>query len=1488
MNKLYALLFLILLLASPALLSAQSWKPFGADETVGPGPGFAASNTIAISPDGTPYVAFTDNSNNNTITIKKFDGKKWVQVGISISDGYYSSGAALAFGTDGAPYIAYMPSIANQNYVTVAIRKLVGDNWVKVGYPIGTGIYPSLAVGPDDTLYSGFSTAYGGGLAVRKFTNVWENAGDLDDVSGSPLVSNKIAITADGTLYAAYAAIKNKNRVSVKKLVNGKWQLVGVNGFSNTGATNVTMVLTADGTPYVAYQDSTAGSAAVVQQFKNGVWTVVSPTGLSKGAANYINMAMAPDGAPYVAFCDAGDKDKPVVKKLSGGNWISVGPANLPENKATYTSIAISKNGTPYLTYSDYNMGSKPIVKIFTNGQWTNVGSSNISIQASSNVILKVAKTGVPYVAFNDEFYNGKVSVKQYVSGNWQYTGTPTISQSGIFSANLDMDLASDGTPYVIYRDSSQSSCVVKKYNGTAWVNLGSNIAPYGGTYFKITIAPDGTPYIAYADNQYGGLISVQKFSNGSWGYVGHAAFSAKNVSNVNIVIDKNNVPYVAYLDVLSNKPNAKRFNGTTWVTVGTENFVQDAVRDINLLIGPDGTPYMAFYDITTKEIVVDAFTNNSWQTFGGPTGSYEQANIPKLQFNPGGQMYLAFLQYNSLNNYTDGQLLKLSKGVWVDAGSAGMIPYSGTNHSIAFMPNGDPVYAYTNGLIYVRTRTADNQAAPPVVNTILPSLGSIGTVITITGYNLSNASSVKIGTSNAASFTVVSPTTITATVGTGATGPITVTTPNGTATFNQFTYTTPQPVINSFSPLFGNVNSIVTIKGENFSPTAANNLVYFGAVTATVITANDNTLTVKVPEGATAGPLTVTVNQLTAYASGFFNVTFKSQNTFTPATFAVKQDIGNVPQASWVSVKDIDNDGKPDVIVNGGGTAVLSNTSTKNSLSFKNNFNENRGGEYITTGDLDGDGKADLVTANGVSVQTYKNNSTPGNTSFLTYGQVIQPADYALEASVGDIDGDGLPDLLSFGNNGANISLFRNGGTVKNYTFFEDPVTLPNVSYPLGAKLSDIDGDGKPDIVVVLPGFVNSDNYGYISVFKNTSTIGGISFTSVAFPAVLYAGKNSRRPVAVDIDNDGKPDIIVPNTKSNTISVFKNTSTKDNITFAKGVEFATGTSPTSIAVADLDGDSLPDIAVANLSSTISVLKNISTASAINLAANVDYKTNYQPGVITAADLDGDQAPELIVSNYLGNNATIFKNNIIQFNLPTTNFTISMLSATCKGSTNGSINISAGQAFSYTATLTGNSLNKTLPFTTTGAFNNLPAGTYNLCITMAEQSSYKQCYDLVITEPKDLAVYSTVNTEDKTVDLALTGGAAYNISLNGLNYSTTNSSISLPLNAGNNKLSVTTDKECQGIIQKLINLSGIISPYPVPFQNTLNINIGLTPINNVSVQLYAVSDGRPVYNKQFNNRSGVLQLDVTDFKTGVYSLHLTLDGNENVFKVVKQ
>ena len=57
---------------------------------------------------------------------------------------------------------------------------------------------------------------------------------------------------------------------------------------------------------------------------------------------------------------------------------------------------------------------------------------------------------------------------------------------------------------------------------------------------------------------------------------------------------------------------------------------------------------------------------------------------------------------------------------------------------------------------------------------------------------------------------------------------------------------------ITSFSPLTGIPGSSVTITGIDFNTTAANNIVYFGAVKAIVTNATSTSLTVTVPSGAT------------------------------------------------------------------------------------------------------------------------------------------------------------------------------------------------------------------------------------------------------------------------------------------------------------------------------------------------------------------------------------------------------------------------------------------------------------------------------------------------------------------------------------------------------------------------------------------------------------------------------------------------------------
>ena len=137
----------------------------------------------------------------------------------------------------------------------------------------------------------------------------------------------------------------------------------------------------------------------------------------------------------------------------------------------------------------------------------------------------------------------------------------------------------------------------------------------------------------------------------------------------------------------------------------------------------------------------------------------------------------------------------------------------------------------------------------PPSQISISPTSGATNAEITITGKNLTGATAVSFGGSPAASFTVLSATTITAKVGTGASGDVKVTTPTGTASIAGFKYLLPPPTIASVSPQNGTTNSTISITGTNFTGATA---VTFGGVQATSFTVtNETTITAVVGNGA-------------------------------------------------------------------------------------------------------------------------------------------------------------------------------------------------------------------------------------------------------------------------------------------------------------------------------------------------------------------------------------------------------------------------------------------------------------------------------------------------------------------------------------------------------------------------------------------------------------------------------------------------------------
>jgi hypothetical protein len=169
-------------------------------------------------------------------------------------------------------------------------------------------------------------------------------------------------------------------------------------------------------------------------------------------------------------------------------------------------------------------------------------------------------------------------------------------------------------------------------------------------------------------------------------------------------------------------------------------------------------------------------------------------------------------------------------------------------------------------------TPTSTAPPASPTITSFNPVSGPVGTNVTVTGTNFTGATSVRLG-GTSASFTVVSDTSLSVTVPTGAsTGTISVTTPGGTATSaTAFTVTPPAPAISSFAPTSGTVGTNVTIAGANFTGTTS---VTFGGTSAAFTVVSDTALSATVPGGATTGTIAVTTPGGTATSTTAFTVT--------------------------------------------------------------------------------------------------------------------------------------------------------------------------------------------------------------------------------------------------------------------------------------------------------------------------------------------------------------------------------------------------------------------------------------------------------------------------------------------------------------------------------------------------------------------------------------------------------------------------------------
>jgi len=196
---------------------------------------------------------------------------------------------------------------------------------------------------------------------------------------------------------------------------------------------------------------------------------------------------------------------------------------------------------------------------------------------------------------------------------------------------------------------------------------------------------------------------------------------------------------------------------------------------------------------------------------------------------------------------------------------------------------------------------------------------------------------------------------------------------------------------------------------------------------------------------------------------------------------------------------------------------------------------------------------------------------------------------------------------------------------------------TPPTGGDPSFVVVGDFNGDGIPDLAVA-----NAAATFFFYQYALTILLGNGdgTFTATATSPLTEAYPSS---IAVaDFNGDGIPDLAVTNYIADTLTILLGNG--DGTFTATTATPATGSGPDSVAVGDFNGDGIPDLAVTNdYSNTVTIL--LGNGDGTFTATAVSPATGNVPVSIAVGDFNGDGKADLAVANYKDGTLTILLGN---------------------------------------------------------------------------------------------------------------------------------------------------------------------------------------------------------------------------------------------------
>jgi len=243
------------------------------------------------------------------------------------------------------------------------------------------------------------------------------------------------------------------------------------------------------------------------------------------------------------------------------------------------------------------------------------------------------------------------------------------------------------------------------------------------------------------------------------------------------------------------------------------------------------------------------------------------------------------------------------------------------------------------------------------------------------------------------------------------------------------------------------------------------------------------------------------------------------------------------------------------------------------------------------------------------------------------------------------------------------------------------------------------------------------------------------------------------------------------------------------------------------------------------------------------------------------------------------------------FELPANNNTVEVSMSSCIGGNDGSLKLSVvDNSYNYNINISGSNFGQTTGITgenKTASVSGLAKGTYSVCFKVDGQADYEQCFEVFIGEPKALSAFIDVDNDKRTTSIQLAGSKSYNIEVNDKRFDVKDNSFNTTLPTGLSIIKISTDLDCQGIIEREIFISEDIFYYPNPTRGEVDVFVNGED-KGVKMSVFTTK-GDLVFTRDQNILdSRKTELDLTGVPAGTYLVTLEGQTVRKTFKIVKR